>query len=103
MESHWLFGSSKSSDLCEEVRVKVEEFLREVGLKEDTAKVFTKKVGDMCACDINFKTSMIRLSIINGIRERLQAEGYRVDADIASQCYKPDYPLGLRMNVWRKR
>ena len=23
--------------------------------------------------------------------------------NIASQCYKPDYPLGLRMNVWRKR
>ena len=66
MESHWLFGSSKSSDLCEEVRVKVEEFLREVGLKEDTAKVFTKRVGDMCACDVNFKTSMIGFRSLTG-------------------------------------
>jgi len=88
---------------CPEVRDEIKQLLDKLGIEEDEAKVYTRQMGEMCACDVNFKSPLLRVSIMNSIRELLEAKGYKLDADVASRCYAPERPLALRLNVWKKR
>jgi len=88
---------------CQNISEKIKNLLDEIGIRKSEAEVHVKQIGEMCACDVDFKSSLLRLSIMNVLKERLEAEGYSVDADVASQCYKAEKPLGLRMNIWEKR